>query len=231
MTVALKGVAYHQPRNAAKSSRLAGSRHPCTLASSFFGFLLFLVAMSEPPPPQASTSSDSTDTPALALLAKQKEEIRELFMSPLPPQPAPSIRNKGDTRGEGGPEHLVILVHGLDGTPNDLAYVKRTIEGKILFAKGKSRCRIHTKKTFTRFFLSKKNNVIVVRLSTIDDSAVCIIVPRLWVYFDQVLINKCTHMHMHICNWESICIFFYIFFCVCTKYKQCTLTQSRTHIT
>jgi hypothetical protein len=77
------------------------------------------------------TSSGSSDTPSLRLLRKQRSEIHEIFRSPLLPSQASKTASmeKENLRKETDPEHLVVLVHGLDGTPNDLGYVKRKIEG------------------------------------------------------------------------------------------------------
>jgi hypothetical protein len=76
-------------------------------------------------------SSGSSDTASLRQLGKQRSEIQEFFRSPLPLSQASTAANKENEnlRKEKDPEHLVVLVHGLDGTPNDLGYVKRKLEG------------------------------------------------------------------------------------------------------
>ena len=75
------------------------------------------------------------ETQVLALLAKQRSEIRDLLMaSPSAEQVPPRSLDNGGTGGEGeGPEHVIILAHGLAGTPRDVGYVKQAIEGRIHF--------------------------------------------------------------------------------------------------
>jgi hypothetical protein len=67
------------------------------------------------------------ETPALALFAKQRNEIQALLSSPASPEAEKTI--KVDVPKEANPEHLIVLAHGLDGTPRDLAYVKRALDG------------------------------------------------------------------------------------------------------
>lgn len=76
--------------------------------------------------------ANDNDTEWLCTLEQHRAFIRKIFHAAPPPQPASRIREEGDSRGQQGPEHLIVLSHGLDGTEKDLGYVMRTIEGVIM---------------------------------------------------------------------------------------------------